>query len=333
MLKTKKIKILPVFIPFLGCPNRCLFCNQNAITGIDKNYKESIISQIEDYLKINENWDEIAFFGGSFTCLKKDLRYFFYDTAHRYNFNNIRVSTRPECFSEEIVEELFQNDVKTVEIGVQSTSSKVLKFNLRNYDKKVIFNTIALLKGNFKICTQLMTGMYKEELQDIFEMITDILHLSPDYARIYPTVVLKNSPLEVLYLNGSFIPDPPSVIIAKTSIVYSYLLCNDIRVFRVGLPESINLKRETSSGFHHPAMGDIVKTTAKMAYILKFNKIPNDMISFKGLINKLYSNLHIVTDKYWLKNLCGEEIEDNWRFFERAADIVSKGLQHQTNHR
>lgn len=265
--------------------------------------------------------------------MNRDSREFFYDTARRYKFNNIRISTRPECFSEEVVEELLQNNVKTVEIGVQSTSSKVLKFNLRNYDKKVIFSTIALLKGNFKICTQLMTGMYKEDLQDIFEMITDILYLSPDYARIYPTVVLKNSPLEDLYLNGSFIPDPTAIIIAKTSIIYSYLLCNDIRVIRVGLPESINLNREISGGFYHPAIGDIVKTTTKMAYILKFNKIPEDMISFKGLINKLYSNLKIVSDKYWIKNLCGGDVEDNWRFFERAADIVSKELQHQANHR
>jgi histone acetyltransferase (RNA polymerase elongator complex component) len=318
--------ILPVFIPFMGCPNRCLFCNQNAITGVLSNYESSIVEQIEKYLLISSKWDEIAFFGGSFTCLEKKTREALYLISKRYNFKNIRISTRPDCISGEIIDELKNNNVKTVEIGVQSTSEKVLKLNFRKYGKNEIFFTSNLLKNNFFFCTQLMTGMYGENLEDILETISDILKISPHFARIYPTVVLKESPLEALYNKRLFIPDKPETIIAKTALIYSYLTSNSIKVIRIGLPESEHLKSEISDGFYHPAIGDIVKTVSKIAYILKFNKIPEDHRSFKGVIGRSFKNLEICRDPNWLKKFCGGYIEDNWRFIERASDIVCQTL-------
>ena len=29
----KKVKIIPIFVPHAGCPNKCVFCNQRRITG------------------------------------------------------------------------------------------------------------------------------------------------------------------------------------------------------------------------------------------------------------------------------------------------------------
>lgn len=326
MSNFNKNRILPVFIPFLGCPNRCLFCNQKAITGIETDYRSSIFSQIENYLNFSSSWDEIAFFGGSFTCLAKEERDFFYNIAKNYGFSNLRISTRPECFDDEIFKELEENNVKTVEIGVQSTSDRVLELNLRNYTKEKIFETSHQIKKRFILCTQLMTGMFGETLEDIFQMIRDITKIHPHYARIYPTVVLKGSPLEEIYHKQKFIPEPPDLILAKTAILYAYLTTKGIKVIRIGLPESINLHTEIAGGFHHPAMGDIVKTASKIAYILKFNELPKDKLAYKNLIMKLFGDKKVSSEEEYLTKLCGDDIEDNWRFFKRAADLVSKEL-------
>lgn len=326
MPKIKESKILPVFIPFLGCPNRCLFCNQKAITGIESNYSSSVIKQIEDYLKIKNNWDEIAFFGGSFTCLRKDERDFLYSIAKNYRFTKLRISTRPDCFNDNIFDELEENNVKTVEIGVQSTSDRVLYLNQRNYTKEKIFKISQRIKERFVLCTQLMTGMYGETLEDIFQMIKDILEIKPHYARIYPTVVLKNSPLERLFLDQRFIPDTPDLVLAKTAILYAYLTSHGIKIIRIGLPESISLQDEIAGGFHHPAMGDIIKTVSKIAYSLKFDEIPQDNLSYRGILNKLFGNKRVSSEDNYIKKLCGGEIEDNWRFFKRAADLISEEL-------
>ena len=73
----KKLYIIPIFVPHLGCPNDCIFCNQKSISGQKKNMtKEEAKKIIEDYLKSINSEDahiEIAFFGESFTALEKEI--------------------------------------------------------------------------------------------------------------------------------------------------------------------------------------------------------------------------------------------------------------------
>ena len=69
----KKQYIIPIFVPHLGCPNDCIFCNQRSISGQKENMtKEKAKKIIEDYLeniKSEEAEIEIAFYGGSFTAI------------------------------------------------------------------------------------------------------------------------------------------------------------------------------------------------------------------------------------------------------------------------
>ena len=72
----KKEYIIPIFVPHLGCPNDCTFCNQKMISGQTKNVKaEDVKNTIEYYLnnfKDDNKYIEVAFFGGSFTGIDVD---------------------------------------------------------------------------------------------------------------------------------------------------------------------------------------------------------------------------------------------------------------------
>jgi histone acetyltransferase (RNA polymerase elongator complex component) len=328
----KKNRILPVFIPFLGCNNQCIYCNQQAITGkkIASLY-DDCNNQIKEYLNFSTNWDEIAFFGGSFTCMDSSYRKILYRLASENRFRNIRISTRPDCIDEEILEELLQNNVKTVELGIQSTSDRVLKQNGRSYTRKTVFATIGLLKDKFKTAAQFMVGMYGETAQDIFQIIEDIKQMPVDVARIYPLVVLKNSPLENIYRQNLFVPASPNNILARSAILYSYLNSFNIQVIRIGLPDSEHLKGSIIAGFYHPAMGDIVKTVVISAYIEKFGVIPFKISGFKKIIEIFYNKYPVseVSFNKMINKVTEGKIEDNWRFFERASNIVSQKLYHQ----
>ena len=42
---------IPIFIAHFGCPNKCVFCNQNKITGIETNIQpEEVKGIIDEYL-------------------------------------------------------------------------------------------------------------------------------------------------------------------------------------------------------------------------------------------------------------------------------------------
>ena len=77
--------IIPIFVPHLGCPNDCTFCNQKSISGQTKQVTAKDVKQtIEEYLKSfkNENlYKEVAFFGGSFTGIEPEKQEELLETA------------------------------------------------------------------------------------------------------------------------------------------------------------------------------------------------------------------------------------------------------------
>lgn len=70
-MKKQKQYVIPIFVPHLGCPNDCIFCNQKAISGqLKKVTKDDVRKTVDYYLasfKEQDTIKEIAFFGGSFT--------------------------------------------------------------------------------------------------------------------------------------------------------------------------------------------------------------------------------------------------------------------------
>ena len=121
---------IPIFIPHLGCPNQCIFCNQRLISGSDYFDELIVENQIDEVLStVNDDCIcEIAFFGGSFTGIDRNLMISLLNTAQKYVDNGkvsgIRMSTRPDYISDEIIEVLKGYAVSAVELGIQTMNDR-----------------------------------------------------------------------------------------------------------------------------------------------------------------------------------------------------------------
>ena len=109
----KKQYIIPIFVPHLGCPNDCVFCNQKSISGQTKQVtKEDVKKIIEEHLKYikEDSQVEVAFFGGSFTGIEEEKQIELLSTAYEYikakKVDSIRISTRPDYINREILKRL-----------------------------------------------------------------------------------------------------------------------------------------------------------------------------------------------------------------------------------
>ena len=119
----KKEYVIPVFVPHLGCPNDCVFCNQKSISGQKKNITKEDARKTIDYflenIKDKEGEKEIAFFGGSFTGIDEKIQNELLELANEYikkgQVSSIRISTRPDYINKEILKRLKKYKVKTIE--------------------------------------------------------------------------------------------------------------------------------------------------------------------------------------------------------------------------
>ena len=110
----KKQYIIPIFVPHLGCPNDCIFCNQKSISGQKSNMtKEKAKEIIENYLESIDSENvriEIAFFGGSFTAIDVEKQEELLEVASHFvqsgQVESVRISTRPDAIDKETLKRL-----------------------------------------------------------------------------------------------------------------------------------------------------------------------------------------------------------------------------------
>ncbi len=260
--------ILPVFISFSGCRQRCVYCNQHSITGQSSgDIISSAEGQIKKYLEISNKWDEVAFYGGSFTCLNQDIRKKLYDMADDAGIRNKRFSTSPDCVNDAVMAEAAERGVTTVEIGVQSLDDEVLKANNRPCDAVETTEAVKTAKKYIKnVACQIMTGMYKENFRSFSDTVDSVIGLMPEYVRIYPCVVLRDTELNRLYESGDYVPLPLDESLARSAYGLILLEAAGIDVIRIGLQDADDLKNSITAGAYHPAAGDMAKTIAFAVY-------------------------------------------------------------------
>ncbi len=266
---SKRRYIIPVFIPHRGCPHKCSFCNQREITGGGDN-KESVEATIEKYLNIypkSVNKLEVAFYGGSFTGLSRQKQIELLKPAYirkkRGYINDIRISTRPDYIDGEIISLLTEYGVSIIELGIQSTDKNVLSLNKRGHSRGEIFDAYNLLrKYPFKIGLQMMVGLLGDSENTVLTTAREIAYLKPDFVRIYPTIVLKNTLLGNLYKKGEFTPFSFDKTVDICKELLSYFINNNIPVIRLGLQstEEINYNKAIVAGPYHPAFREIVES-------------------------------------------------------------------------
>ena len=258
---------ISVFVPHIGCPNRCSFCNQNTITGQVKvpnaNDVEAAVKEAISHPNYDAKNTQLAFFGGSFTkidkALMEELLSVGYEFVKNKTISGIRISTRPDGIDEDILNTLKAYGVTAIELGCQSMNDKVLGLNRRGHKAEDVKKAAALIKAKgFELGLQMMTGLYCDSDEGAINTAKEIIALSPKTVRIYPTLVLKGTYLAELYERGEYSPQSLEEGVELTSNLLLMFEKAKINVIRVGL------HTVESDGFvagpWHPAFGEMCQS-------------------------------------------------------------------------
>ena len=317
---------IPIFIPHLGCPNQCIFCNQRHISGTVQFNEDEVEETILRVLGTVSSDDkcEIAFFGGSFTGIDRDLMIRLLDTAQKYvntgKVSGIRMSTRPDYINEEIIEILKCYTVSCVELGIQSMNDNVLSFLKRGHTSVDTVNATKLLnKASIPFVGQMMIGLPTATKEDEIDCARKICELGAISSRIYPTLVFCNTELEALTHNSTYNPLSLDEAIERSADVLSVFVENHVECIRIGLCESDNLHSDKSfvAGPNHPSIGEMVKSALYLKLIEKRidTNVDDYMVVYcpKGAISQVVGNKgknkDYLRQKYGIKKI--KIVEDN----------------------
>lgn len=290
---------ISIFVPHIGCPHKCSFCNQNTITGqVKAPTAEDVVSTVETALSGNKNNKfefEIAFFGGSFTAIPRDYMISLLEAAKPYVDNGsvtgIRISTRPDFINNEILGLLKSYGVTAIELGAQSMNNKVLKANLRGHTAEDVKSASALIKKKgFELGLQMMTDLYTSNRGSDFTTAREFAKLKPKTVRIYPTVVLKDTYLGTLFESGKYTPSPLKKTIALCAELVAFFEEHDIDVIRVGLHSSQDIKQNMLGGGYHECLGEMVISKMMLNKIMALQPGRHEVYINEKSISKLLGN-------------------------------------------
>lgn len=258
-------RIIPLFIPHAGCPCACVFCDQKKITGMDTPVTpEQVQREIEAALPWAGRGCQLAFYGGSFTAMRRETQEKLLRAASPYlrdgSIHSIRLSTRPDAVDEETVARLKAYGVTTVELGCQSMDDRVLRLSGRGHTREDTLRASRLLhQGGLSQVLQMMTGLPGDDGTASITTAKQLIDLKPQGVRIYPTVVLKNTELHRMMLRGEYQPQSVEAAVELCATIYERFLTAGIPVIRVGLNPTEELSGgETVAGAYDPALGERV---------------------------------------------------------------------------
>ena len=262
----KKHRNIPIFVPHLGCPNTCVFCNQRKISGCREADFSSAEREIEEALAtIPEGTEvQIAFFGGSFTGIERKDMLYLLGIAKKYidagKVESVRLSTRPDYINGEILDILAAHGAKSIELGIQSMDDDVLKKSGRGHTAAQTELACKLItERGFELVGQMMTGLPGSDVTKDKYTAKRICEMGARGARIYPTVVFRGTELENMMARGEYEAREMERVIAEGAEVLQVFLENNVKVIRVGLQSSELLTEgeETVSPYHE-ATGELI---------------------------------------------------------------------------
>lgn len=237
--------IIPIFIPHLGCPNQCAFCNQKVVTGVVEPDPQSIDNVVEEYLSWSKPREkiEVSFFGGSFTAIDHNIMMSYIkkgrELVEKGSVHSLRCSTRPDAVDEKTARILKENGFEAVEIGAQSLSDKLLKKMGRGHSSDDVFKAVSILKEQrIKTGVQFITGYPYETGEDTQKTMSEFSKLKPDFIRIYPFVPLPQTEIAKEIESGKIAQIDVEVVIDRSVNLFLEAMKNEIPVIRIGLPQS-----------------------------------------------------------------------------------------------
>lgn len=311
----KKQYIIPIFVPHLGCPNDCTFCNQKSISGQQKKVTENDVREtIEYYLnsfKEKDAYKEVAFFGGSFTGIDVEEQEMYLKTAYDYikekKIDGIRISTRPDYIDKHTLKRLKKYKVKTIELGVQSTNDYVLELCRRGHTFEDVKKASKLIRRyGFDLGHQMMVGLPESTEKDEITTAKDLIKLKPKMVRIYPVLVIKGTELERQYLAGEYEPLELRQAVERCKELCYLFGKKKIKVIRIGLqntdticnPE--NQDSEVVAGPYHETFRQLVESS--IYYDTIVNKIKKYDVKVK--------EVEIITHPQNVSNIVGYKREN-----------------------
>ncbi len=265
--------VVPVFLPHAGCPHRCVFCNQSAITGAEsfsaRPNPDRIVRQIESFLAASRPRPlvHIAFYGGNFLGQTPQAVQELLGVAGAYvsggKANGIRFSTRPDTVDKQNLDAMAPFPVDTVEIGAQSLDDRVLKRSRRGHLTSDTAAAVGLLKSRgYRVGLQLMIGLPGQSWDSALASAAQAAALAPDFVRIYPALVLAGSPLARWYRRGRYRPLRLEAAVSLAAQMVGIFSEQHIPVVRMGLQatEDIRPGSQVLGGPCHPAFGELVRS-------------------------------------------------------------------------
>lgn len=277
---SKEYYIIPIFVPHEGCPHNCVFCNQDRITGANDDVTaQTVRSTIYDYLETIQNKNatiEVSFFGGTFTGIREEKQRELLGVAKEFKENElidkIRLSTRPDYINDYILTYLKEYGVDIIELGVQSLDEEVLRKSGRGHNVEDVIKASKLIKEyKFVLGHQIMPGLPGDTFEKDINTTKASIKMSPDICRIYPSLVIKDTPMEKMYTCNTYVPYSLDEAVSISKIMYDMYRKNKINVIRIGLQptESINEGKDIVAGPFHPSFRELVEGSLLTDIILE----------------------------------------------------------------
>ncbi len=245
---TQKPLIIPIFVPNMGCPNLCTFCNQKIVTGVLEPSLDDVERTVEEYLSFSKKRKrtEISFYGGSFTAIPIETMMAYIskgaEFVEKMTVDALRCSTRPDAVDEKTVKILKENHFETVELGVQTMSESLLVKMKRGHSSDDVLKSVGIIKNNgMKTGLQFMTGYPDESAEDVEITVDYLKNLSPDFIRIYPFIPLEGSEMFEEISSGRKELIPTQEVIERTVSLFLEAMKLNIPVIRIGLPVSSSM--------------------------------------------------------------------------------------------
>lgn len=264
----EKTRLLPFFIPHIGCPYICVFCNQPRISGHQEMVTvDTIRRSIQETIAEQGNrgqW-EVAYFGGSFTAIPKDLQDQLLAPAteafQQGLIQGIRVSTRPDAIREERLKELYTSGVRTIELGVQTLQEDMLVEAKRGHTVADVEQACQKIRAQgMTLGIQLLPGLPGETWSTLVQTAVKAGRLEAHLCRIYPVIVIEDTELADRVREKTYTPLSVEQAVAYSAFLKDYLERKGTQVIRVGLQstEDFDAGRGIVGGPYAPAFGELV---------------------------------------------------------------------------
>ncbi len=299
----KKHFTIPIFIPELACPFRCIYCDQHKISGIktipSPNDVKAIIEKNLSTISKDNSEIEIGFFGGSFTGIPINEQKAYLKIAQPYIeqgiVNSIRLSTRPDYISNDILNFLQKFNVKTIELGAQSLDDEVLLLSKRGHTEADVKKASHLIKSNgFMLGLQMMIGLPRDTLEKTIATANKIVELRADNTRIYPCIVIKDTYLEELYIKGKYKALTIDESIDAIKNIIPIFEKANVNIIRIGLHPSKDLQGAAFvTGPYHASLRELVETKLWEDKLKMYTKNPENHQNITIFVAKRMYNFAI----------------------------------------